>query len=61
VCSSDLYLIPVIDLQEIIYRKYSTYLEKIGGIRPKNPDSDHIKIKPNDISEFKEKWDYLSN
>lgn len=57
----EFYLIPVTDLQAIIYRKYTTYLDKKGGIRPKNPYSYHIKIKSGDISEFKEKWEYFNN
>jgi hypothetical protein len=55
----EFYLIPVSNLQEIIYREYKTNLDKKGGIRSKNPDSDHMKIQPSHISEFKEKWDYL--
>jgi hypothetical protein len=53
----EFYLIPVSNLQEKIYREYKTNLDKKGGKRPKNPDSDHMKIQPSHISEFKEKWD----
>lgn len=53
----EFYIIPGKDLQAIVYQKYAAYLEKKGGVRPKNPDSEHIKIKPVEISMFKEKWD----
>jgi hypothetical protein len=53
------YLVPVIELQKIIEGKYSAFLKKVDHIRPKKPESHHVKIKQNDISAFKENWDCI--
>ena len=57
--SDEFYLIPVIELQKIIEKKYSTYLTKVDHIRTKNSESHHLKIKRDEISDFRENWDCI--
>ena len=55
----EFYLIPVSELQKIIERNYSTYLTKVDHIRTKNPESHHLKIKRDEISDFRDNWDCI--
>jgi len=57
----EFYIIPVKELQNIVYNKYFDYLKKIGGSRPKNPKSTNKQITPAEIADYKEKWNYLSD
>jgi len=55
----EFYLIPVVELQKIIERNYSRYLTKVNYIRTKNSESYHLKIKRDEISDFRENWDCI--
>ena len=44
------------DVQAVVRTRYTTMLEKHGGVRPKNSLSTHTAIWPKDIETFREKW-----
>lgn len=47
------------DLQDIIYKEHTTWLKKHGGRRPKNPDSTHVSVSPDDLTQYQDKWELL--
>jgi hypothetical protein len=53
----EFYLVPVKELQAIVRSAYERHLKKMNFVR-KN-DSHHVKLKPSDISRFKNNWDCL--
>lgn len=55
----DFYIIKIKDLQDIIFKGYSKYLDKHKGRRPKNPKSLHTDISEAQILEYKDRWDLL--
>ena len=46
-------------LQDLLRKNYSAYLAKHGGRRPKNPETLHVAIKPEDLAQFKDCWDII--
>jgi hypothetical protein len=34
-------------------------MERVGGQRPRNPDSKHSRIDPDDVKEWKDRWSAL--
>jgi hypothetical protein len=44
------------DLQRIISKKYRAYLKKHRGKRPRNPESTHTAIRPDDLAAFRDGW-----
>jgi hypothetical protein len=49
------------DLQNIIYRKYTDWLAKKKGKRPKNPNSTHCAVYPEDLKDYKNRWETIMN
>jgi hypothetical protein len=47
------------DLQRIVIEGHRKYLEKHGGIRPRNPKSMHTAVKPHQLEEFRDNWDLI--
>ncbi|MEA3343698.1 MAG: hypothetical protein U9Q92_06025 [archaeon] len=47
------------EIEEIVYQNYKSFLDKIDGIRPKNPKTTHTAVQEKDIVKFKVKgrWD----
>lgn len=48
-------------LQQIIHRKYTQWLSKKGGKRPKNPNSTHCAVSPEDLKNYKDRWELITN
>jgi len=55
----EFYVLPVQDLQRIIFKDYDGYLKKHGGTRPKNPKSMHIAISLRHLSGYRDNWKLL--
>jgi len=53
------YVFKLKDLQDVIYKEYTTWLNKHGGRRPKNPDSTHVSVSPDDLTKYQDKWELL--
>jgi hypothetical protein len=56
----EFYICRMRDLQEIIYRNYTTWLDKNKGRRPKNPNSTHCTVSPDDLKDYKNKWEMIA-
>lgn len=44
------------NLQRIIFNNYKAWLDKHGGVRPKNPKTTHVSVLLDDIAEFEDNW-----
>ena len=44
------------ELRDIAVKSYSRWLETKGGVRPRNPDSLHCSVSPDELEEFADKW-----
>ncbi len=55
----EFYIIYVQDLQKIIFKDYSAYLKKHGGIRPKNPETMNTAILLKQLAGYRDKWKLL--
>jgi hypothetical protein len=47
-------------VREIVQRHHNRWLESVGQVRPRNPDSDHTAIHLDCISRWHQRWDVLS-
>jgi hypothetical protein len=56
---ADFYICEMKDLQNIIYEHYKEDLNKHKGKRPKNPNSTHCALSPEELEEFKDRWDTI--
>jgi hypothetical protein len=59
--ADEFYVIQLEHLQDIVERDYSAMLKRCGGRRPKNPDSTHCTVTPEQLREFRNKWDLLES
>ena len=59
--NDDFYIFHFRELQEIIFDDYSQYLLRKNGMRPKNKNSTHTGINPNNLERFKNNWDLITN
>jgi hypothetical protein len=48
-------------IQQIVYRKYSAWLKKNHGLRPKNPKSTHSGIEVKDLVGYRDRWKVIKN
>lgn len=55
----EFYILPVQDLQRIIFKNYDEYLKKHGGRRPRNPKSMHTAILLRHLSGYRDNWELL--
>ena len=55
------YLLTWSDLQSLLGEHHTAYLAKVGGIRPKRPDSTHAALFPADLEAFKDNWSVLES
>ena len=53
------YVLNWTQLRDILIDHHKSYLERQGGVRPKNPTSLHCAISEKSLSEFRDKWDYV--
>jgi hypothetical protein len=57
----EFYIFRLGDLQKIIFENYNHYLEKIMGKRPKNENSTHVSVNPENLKRFEGNWDLITN
>jgi hypothetical protein len=55
----EFFLLDKSELQDIIFKNYSAYIKRKGGVRPKNPASTHCSITPSDLEGFRDNWPIL--
>lgn len=56
----EFYIFRLKDLQAVIERHYSGYLESKGGIKPKNPSSMHCAVSPKELAKYRDNWSLVS-
>ena len=49
------------ELTEIIVADYAAYMEKHGGVRPRNPKSRHCSLSPESLKGFEDRWELLAD
>jgi len=47
-------------VQDLVYAEHSSFLQKHGGVRPRNPMSTHCSYYVKDLEEFKDNWDLIT-
>lgn len=55
----DFYIAPAQWVRTDVKRHFATWLESKGGVRPRNPDSDHTAIELDRIRQWHRRWDVL--
>lgn len=55
----DFYVAPAQWVREDVKRHFATWLESKGGVRPRNPASDHAAIELDRIRQWHRRWDVL--
>ena len=55
----ELYILRLQDLQKLIFKNHSGYLQKHGGRRPKNPESMHISVLSKHLAGYQDNWQLL--
>jgi hypothetical protein len=50
------FVLPWVELQRIVARRYRANIKRLGGIRPRRHDSYHAALKPSDLAEWKGRW-----
>lgn len=55
----EFYIFRVTDLQDIIYKNYTGWLAKKKGKRPRNPNSTHCAVAPDDLKHYKNNWEMI--
>jgi len=55
----EFYVLRLQDLQNIIFKNHSEYLQKHGGRRPKSPESMHTAISSKHLSGYRDNWKLL--
>jgi len=48
-------------VQQIVIANHRRWLEAHGGVRPKKPESMHCAIKKEDLKDYQNNWDLISN
>lgn len=56
----EFYICRMRDLQNIIYRNYTGWLAKKKGKRPRNPNSTHCAVSPDDLKHYKNMWEVIT-
>jgi hypothetical protein len=56
----DFYIAPAKWVRDDVLRRFVAWLESKGGVRPRNPDSDHHAIELDHIRQWHQRWDVLS-
>jgi len=57
----EFYIFQIGDLQKIIFENYSHNLEKVKGKRPRNVNSTHVSVYPENLKRFEGNWDLITN
>jgi len=56
----EFYILRLQDLQGIIFKNHSEYLQRHGGRRPKNPESMHTAILSKHLLNYRDNWGLLN-
>ncbi|MEX0781427.1 MAG: hypothetical protein WD557_02175 [Dehalococcoidia bacterium] len=59
--SPDYYVATLAEVQELVCLRYAAYLDKHGGIKPRNPRSFHHAIRIGDLTDWKNRWDLVQD
>ena len=57
--SDEFYIFTWRDLQAIVIEHHKRYLDQHRGVRPKNPRSTHVAVRPAQLSRFRNNWDLI--
>lgn len=49
------------DLQTVIGEGHKAFLDKYGGVRPKNPKSTHTAVSPKQLEMFRDNWELIES
>lgn len=55
----EFYICRMKNIQDIIYKKYTNWLSKKEGKRPRNPNSTHCAVSPKDLEDYRDKWETI--
>ncbi|MFJ6837576.1 hypothetical protein [Streptomyces sp. NPDC091209] len=47
-------------LRAEVQTRHKRFLEQVGGVRPRNPDSRSTVIKPEDVTAWRDQWQLLT-
>ena len=53
------YVCPWLNLRNKLIKRHKAYLNRVDGIRTKNPRSLHNAISEKELSKFKDRWDII--
>ena len=56
----DFYIAPAQWVRDDVRRRFESWLRSVGGVRPRNPDSDHATVERKHIREWHQRWDVLA-
>jgi hypothetical protein len=59
--ADEFYVIRLQELQDLVARDYNEMLIRHGGRRPKKSDSTHCILKPEELKNFRDRWDLLQS
>jgi len=54
--NDEFYIFRLKDLQAIIEKHYKENLKSKNGVRPKNSESTHCAVSPNDLLKYRDNW-----
>lgn len=57
----DFYIAPADWVREDVKAHYANWLERKGGTRPRNPDSDHTGVELDRIRQWRQRWEVLTS
>ena len=52
----DFYVVPGDDLRSGIDERHQEFISRVGGVRPRNPDSRHTAIYPAQVEAWRNRW-----
>lgn len=56
----DFYVADGATLRAEVRERHQQFLEQVGGVRPRNPDSRNTVIKPQDVTAWRDQWGLLT-
>jgi len=51
------FVVPGDELRNLVRQRHDEFLTRVGGTRPRNPDSKHARIDPSDVQRWKDRWE----
>ena len=56
----EFYICPGEKLRAEVFERHQAYLASKGGVRPRNPDSKHTAINPEQVAKWRDSWKRLA-